>query len=938
VNATSFRRESTCSLTSTDCITEAELTFPRRPYPDFPAEVSPYESVKVDSDPDRSSGLAVDRDPLRLTGQTVAHFRIGSAIGAGGMGVVYRAEDMNLRRTIALKFPLPTLHLDRGTRERFLHEARSAAALDHPNICSIHQAGETDDGRVFLAMPLYEGETLKERLARDGAIPAREAIAIARQVTDGVRAAHNAGIVHRDLKPANVMLLDDGTVKLLDFGIAKMRDVSLTATGALVGTAAYMSPEQIEGRPVDGRADLWAIGVMLYEMLTGRLPFAGDQDVAVIYAILSADPPTPSAAGARVDGRTDRLVATLLRKDPAQRPASAEQLGTELAAIADELPAWTEPRAGARGRRTRHVPRRLVAAIAVGAVAGSAALTVALLVSKGAAPGGPPTTLAVLRFSNATHDTASDYLALGMSAAVHLELSRLGSVIVPRYRGSAQAQYRDTTSTLPELATKLRAATVLHGTLQQAGDRLVYHVQLVDSAASGRTWERRYERAASDVYEVQRRIVADVVSELRLSLTADERARLRRPPTASAEAYQLFLRAGAAIAQEPEWGDVVDAWQVAQSFYSRARDVDPDFALARALLAITYRYDRLQRQSGAQAEQMRIEAEAAMRIDPGLAEAHDALAWYWWLTGDAEREVAELRLAIERSPNVATYRIRLASRYRDRGMLPEAAAELERALLIEPLSPAPALDAAHTYGRMRRYEEAARAWDRVIELAPDIPGYRLIRGHVYLRWHGTTDSLAAAVAEPGRPEDASAIVWGRLVVARIERRWQDVLTIADGAGLFVTDGYSIRPTSLVRAEAWEALGDTARARSEYASALTLLVDSVAARPDEPTFRTALGLAFAGLGRKEEAIAEARHVLERERLADGYLTGTAVIAPTVEVFVRAGDTDAALVVLRDLFTMHSGREVSVPLLRVDPTYDPLRADPRFERLLQQYSQH
>ncbi|CAN5847911.1 hypothetical protein BH23GEM9_BH23GEM9_04620 [soil metagenome] len=273
-----------------------------------------------------------DADPLKLAGRTISHFTVVEAIAAGGMGVVYRAEDTRLRRTVALKFPLPAQQLERGAKERFLHEARSAGTLDHPNICSIFETGETEDGHLFLAMPLYDGETLKARLARDGALPIVDALAIARQIADGLGAAHRAGIVHRDVKPANVMLLRDGTVKILDFGLAKVRDLTLTETRARVGTISYMAPEQIQGQPIDGRADLWALGVITYEMLTGRCPFRGEYDISIAHSILNTEPVRASLVRREIPADLDDTVWKLLRKEPAARYGATDQVAVRLAA------------------------------------------------------------------------------------------------------------------------------------------------------------------------------------------------------------------------------------------------------------------------------------------------------------------------------------------------------------------------------------------------------------------------------------------------------------------------------------------------------------------------------------------------------------------------------------------------------------------------------
>ncbi len=310
------------------------------------AEVRAEVSALLDADTDAEERLErmfhagpPVRDPLGLTGRTLSHFVVGEPLGAGGMGVVYAATDTQLGRTVALKVPLPERHLDSSGRQRFLTEARSAGALDHPNLCSIHEVGEAEDGLLFLAMPLYRGETLRARLERSGALPVSQAVEIARQVARGLSAAHAAGIVHRDLKPANVMLLPDGLVKVLDFGLAKAREGSISATGSMLGTAAYMAPEQIRSDPVDGRTDLWALGVVLYEMVTGRKPFRGEHEASLAHAIVHDEPAAPSAATRDVPAALERIILALLAKDPGRRPASAVDVERELAAFAAGTPA-----------------------------------------------------------------------------------------------------------------------------------------------------------------------------------------------------------------------------------------------------------------------------------------------------------------------------------------------------------------------------------------------------------------------------------------------------------------------------------------------------------------------------------------------------------------------------------------------------------------------
>ena len=312
-------------------------------------------------------------DPLGLTGRTISHFNLREALGAGGMGVVYRADDTRLGRVVALKFLFPHYNLDASAKARFLREAHAAAALDHPNLCIVHEVGESDEGWLFLAMALYRGETLRARITRDGPIHIREALQIARQIAEGLRAAHAAGIVHRDLKPGNVMLLPDGTVRILDFGLAKARDQSLSEAGVRFGTVSYMSPEQIRGGNVDGRSDLWALGVVLYEMLTGRKPFGGDEEVAIAHAILHDEPELPSTHRGDISPAVEDIVRRLLEKEPAKRYADAAELLRDFAHT-EALTDGTAPRHAVVARvmaeeprplnaQRRHVPPNVAAAV-----------------------------------------------------------------------------------------------------------------------------------------------------------------------------------------------------------------------------------------------------------------------------------------------------------------------------------------------------------------------------------------------------------------------------------------------------------------------------------------------------------------------------------------------------------------------------------------------
>ena len=362
---------------------------------------------------------AVPRDPFDLVGRTISHFQVVEPLGAGGMGVVYRAEDLHLGRAVALKFLLPHLGLDASAKTRFMREAHAAAALDHPNLCTIHEVGESQDGRLFLAMALYPGETLKDRLLREGPLPIPAALEIARQIALGLECAHAAGIVHRDMKPGNVMLLPDGSVKILDFGLARSRDDSHSGASARWGTAAYMAPEQVSGQGADARTDLWALGAVLYEMVTGKKPFGEGHEVATAHAILKEEPVPPSQLCADLAPPLEHLILTLLEKDPARRLASATAVLDALAA-----PGHVGPLPRRRARRRLFVGLAAAAALALGAIG----LWQTSRSNSGTPPPASPARIAVFPFSVPGNAPALADLGEGLMDLVSRSLDGAGEL------------------------------------------------------------------------------------------------------------------------------------------------------------------------------------------------------------------------------------------------------------------------------------------------------------------------------------------------------------------------------------------------------------------------------------------------------------------------------------------------------------------------------
>jgi eukaryotic-like serine/threonine-protein kinase len=868
-----------------------------------------------------------------LVGQTVSHYKILERLGGGGMGVVYKALDLKLDRPVALKFLSPELIRDPQARTRFIHEAKAASALQHNNICTVHDVDETADGALFIVMDLYDGETLKEKIDR-GPLQISEAVNVAVQIAQGLSEAHRAGIIHRDIKPANIHITKSGIAKILDFGLAKLGGRTLlTKEGSTIGTAAYMSPEQATGENLDERTDIWSFGVVLHEMLAGQRPFKAEYENALIYAILNVDPKPLSSLRADVPPGVERVVAKCLARNPEERYRHMDEIITDLRSRPAEAVETPPPRqqlpSAAPGQPRKRILRYGLAA--------SGVLAVGLLGYVLFWPGRetePPATrlkmIAVLPFEN-LGPTDDDYFADGLTEEITARLGAISGLgVISR---QSAIQYKKSPKTLPVIARELGVDYVLAATIRwvknSRGQRIRITAHLLQVTGDVQLWAENMERTLDDIFVVQTEIATRVVSALGIVLTEEERGSIRNIPTKNLDAYQAFLK-GVSFLQ--------DLYQetntrIAIEMFERAVALDSTFALGYVGLArahLSYYWAGFDRTAGRLAKSKQA-IDRAFALQPDLPDALGVLCmYYYWGFNDYVRALETLTNASKKLPNDSRILEVTGYIWRRQGKFDEAVEELKKAAAFDPRSAFIQGEIGNTLSQLGAYAEAERYLDQSIAMLPNQGLVYTIKADMYLRWHGDIKRTREVLESAPSPFSSQRRliqldIFDRNYLAALER----LSNIQQRA--FV-EHHELIPVAQLYGLVYHAMDDTVRSRASFEAARAYLASEIVARPRDDRLHRSLAIVYAYLGRTVEAVREADSALSLMSLSRDAVAGALPLVTQAQVYAIVGMHDSALERLKYLRSLHAPKFITPAILRIDPIYDPLRSDPRFQTLL------
>ena len=871
----------------------------------------------------------------------LGHYEILEEIGRGGMGVIYRARQQHSRRIVAVKRIRAHQVNSHETLVRFRREAEAVASLDHPNILPIYEVSESEEGLPFFSMKYATGGSLRTAAPVFRTEP-RECARLMAKVARGIAYAHGKGILHRDLQPGNILLDGSSEPMVSDFGLAKWlnEDSALTRTLETLGTPGYIAPEQAEcpAAELTSAADIYSLGAILFYLLTGRPPFVGPNVLYIIHQAAATPAPRLRSLAPSLDRDLETIVARCLERDPTARYRSA-------GALAEDLEHWLRHKP-IRARRTgvfahgRKWLRRnpTTAVLAASLVALGAVVGVMFWESQLPRPVPPlPAGIAVLPFENLSAEPENAFFTDGVQDEILNDLAKIADLKVIS-RTSVMQYKSGVKRNLRQIANELGVAHVVEGNVQRAANRVRVTAQLIDARTDTHLWVERYDRPLDDVFAIQSEIAKAIAGQLQAKLSPAEKSAIEQPPTTNLIAYDRYLRAKKLGAVQT--ARVPREMREVTRLLDQAVAYDSTFLLAYCELAKAHAYayhlgvDR----TPARVALAKAARDAALRLGPDRGEPHLAaadVAFHCDL--DYETALKEVAIARRSLPNDASVFALPAYIHRRQGHWEDCARDLERAVQLDPRNVWLLQDAAQTYQFERRYPEAAAAWDRTLGVATGDPNTRVWRTLVDLDSRADTrsthDVIQRIVTEDPSAVDSIAEHW--LFVALCRR---DAAEMARALASLPPEGIIRRdllmPRSFCEGLVARARGDVPGAETAFATAHAEMEKVVREQPDYAQALCVLGMIDAALGRKEDAIREGRRAVEFLPVTKDMMAGGVVLANLAIIYAWTGEKDLALTQLATAIRFPSSNFLSYGQLKLHPYWDPLRGDPRFEKLLEE----
>jgi TolB-like protein/Flp pilus assembly protein TadD/predicted Ser/Thr protein kinase len=865
-----------------------------------------------------------------VIGDTILHYKIIEKLGEGGMGVVYLAKDTKLNRRVAIKFLPKHISADAEERKRFEIEAQAAAALNHPNITTIHAIEESGD-TIFIVMEYIDGIELKDKI-KSGSLPKDECITIAVQIAEGLAVAHNKGIVHRDIKSSNIMVPKTGHVKIMDFGLAKIGSGSqVTKLGTTIGTIAFMSPEQTRGEELDHRTDIWSFGIVLYEMLTGNQPFKGAYDQAIIYSILNEEPELNN-----MPEEYSHILKKALAKSPEERYQKTSEMLNDLKALKGDSIAKT-------GMRETHVVKpvkktKMRWIISFSVIFIMAAVSVYYLffnkdegtVSKTSGK----EMIVVMPFQNLGPQDEK-YFADGVTDEIRSKLASIGDLGVIA-TSSAEKLAKENKS-FREIGKELGVDYILNGSIRwekigKNESRVRITPQLIRVSDNTITWSNSYDKVLNDIFAVQNDIAQKVVNQLGGTF-ANNQSQKETPPTGNLKAYDFYLKG---VSYEARGAYLKSDIQASINLYKKAIDLDPNFAQAYAHLSICqalmywFYYDHSEKV----VKEVYENAQKSLQLNPNLAETYLALGYYHYHCKlEYESAIREFSAALKIQPNNASAYFGLGLVYRRMGKFDLAVNNILKGYNLNPLSNEYANNLAETYGIIRDYKKAISQYKKTIELNPDLSLQKI--------------SLAGIYILKGNLQIASDLVYKvsiksyidlnsnlKAYIYILERKFDAAINNLKSTNKpYENSQFAFTPEDEMLGLIYKYKNEPALSKKYFESAKDELEKKLKVTPQDERLHSSLGIVYAGLGMKDKAVAEGKKGIELLPLKKEAYRGYYRQLEMARIYTLIGDNKSALKQID--FILSIPGDFSVPLLKLDPVYDSLRSLPGYKAIINKY---